>query len=123
MSINEKIKIELFEDFYTWLKDDGLKPRRSERLHRKKIYAALLNNDQMTLENFNDFLESRKIIQIKQLLGQTINLQDQLLTIDEVIIDEGNEEFKMKNINMNINIKCKYSELEDIENLIVKEIK
>ena len=67
MSIN--VKIELFEEFYTWLKQDGLKPKKSERLHRKTIFAALINNCKMTNENFNDFLENRKIQEVMKLKG------------------------------------------------------
>ena len=56
MNIDESQKIELFDKFYDWLKADGLKPFKSERLHRKKIFTSLINNHQMTLDNFNDFL-------------------------------------------------------------------
>ena len=37
--IDENQKIELFDKFYDWLKADGLKPKTSERLHRKKIFS------------------------------------------------------------------------------------
>ena len=53
--IDEKRKIELFDEFYEWLKNDGLKAIKSERLHKKKIFSSLLNNHQMTLDNFTDF--------------------------------------------------------------------
>ena len=56
-----EMKTELFNEFYRWLKDDGLVPRRSERLHKKKIFKNLLNDDEMTIENFNDFLDYKKI--------------------------------------------------------------
>lgn len=42
--IDEKRKIELFDEFYEWLKNDGLKAIKSERLHKKKIFSSLLNN-------------------------------------------------------------------------------
>ncbi len=67
MSINENQKIELSDKFYDWLKADGLKPKTSERLHRKKIFSSLLNNHQMTLDNFKDFIEDCKIQDIKGL--------------------------------------------------------
>ena len=51
MSINENQKIELFEDFYAWLKADGLKPKTSERLHRKKIFSSL----NTTFNQFDNF--------------------------------------------------------------------
>ena len=118
MSINENQKIELFENFYAWLKADGLKPRTSERLHKKKIFSSLLNNHQMTLDNFNDFIEDCKIQDIKNLQNQIINYQNQLVTIDEVIINKNLEEFTLKNLTLNINIKCKFLDFKPIKLLI-----
>ena len=46
--IDEKRKIELFDEFYEWLKNDGLTAIKSERLHRKKIFSSLFDNRQMT---------------------------------------------------------------------------
>ena len=40
--IAENQKIELFDEFYNWLVADGLKAKKSERLHRKKIFASLM---------------------------------------------------------------------------------
>ncbi|RXJ77874.1 hypothetical protein CRV03_02570 [Arcobacter sp. F155] len=54
-------KIELFDSFYAWLKEDGLKPYKSERLHRKAIFSNLINDEKLTLENFKDFLDYKKI--------------------------------------------------------------
>ena len=111
-------KIELFDKFYDWLKADGLKPKTSERLHRKKIFSSLLNNHQMTLDNFNDFIEDCKIQDIKNLQNQIINYQNQLFTIDEVIINKNLEEFTLKNLALNINIKCKFLDFKPIKLLI-----
>ncbi len=47
---------ERFDQFIEWLKLDGLKPRKSERLWRKTIFAKLLNNDKKTIENWEDFM-------------------------------------------------------------------
>ncbi len=118
MSINGNQKIELFDKFYEWLKADGLKPFKSERLHRKKIFSSLLNNHQMTLDNFNDFIEDCKIQDIKNLQNQIINYQNQLFTIDEVIINKNLEEFTLKNLALNINIKCKFLDFKPIKLLI-----
>ena len=118
MSINGNQKIELFDKFYEWLKADGLKPFKSERLHRKKIFSSLLNNHQMTLDNFNDFIEDCKIQDIKNLQNQIINYQNQLFTIDEVIITKNLEEFTLKNLTLNINIKCKFLDFKPIKLLI-----
>ncbi len=118
MSINGNQKIELFDKFYEWLKADGLKPFKSERLHRKKIFSSLLNNHQMTLDNFNDFIEDCKIQDIKNLQNQIINYQNQLFTIDEVIINKNLEEFTLKNLTLNINIKCKFLDFKPIKLLI-----
>ena len=118
MSIDGNQKIELFDKFYEWLKADGLKPFKSERLHRKKIFSSLLNNHQMTLDNFNDFIEDCKIQDIKNLQNQIINYQNQLFTIDEVIINKNLEEFTLKNLALNINIKCKFLDFKPIKLLI-----
>lgn len=116
--IDENQKIELFDKFYNWLKADGLKPKTSERLHKKKIFSSLLNNHQMTLDNFKDFLEDIKIQNIKNLQSQTINYQNQLFSIDEVIVNKNLEEFQLKNLALNINIKCKFNQLAQIQNLL-----
>ncbi len=121
MSIDGNQKIELFDKFYEWLKADGLKPFKSERLHRKKIFSSLLNNHQMTLDNFNDFIEDCKIQDIKNLQNQIINYQNQLFTIDEVIINKNLEEFTLKNLALNINIKCKFLDFKPIK-LLIKSI-
>ncbi|QKF66572.1 hypothetical protein AVENP_1017 [Arcobacter venerupis] len=113
-------KIELFDKFYDWLKADGLKPKTSERLHRKKIFSSLLNNNQMTLDNFNDFLLDIKIQEIKNLQNQMINYQNQLLAIDEVTFNKNLEEFTLKNLAFNINIKCKFNQLAQIQSLVHK---
>ena len=60
MLLNENLKITHFENFYKWLKNDGLLPKKSERLHKKKIFQSLLNDDEMTIDNFKDYLEDHK---------------------------------------------------------------
>ena len=119
MSIDENQKIELFDKFYDWLKADGLKPKTSERLHRKKIFSSLLNNHQMTLDNFKDFLEDIKIQDIKNLQNQTINYQNQFFVIDTVQINDKKKEFILKNIEQNVCIKCKFTQIKEVKNLIV----
>lgn len=47
---------EQFDQFIEWLKQDGLKPRKSERLWQKTIFARLLNSDKKTIENWEDFM-------------------------------------------------------------------
>jgi len=116
--IDENQKIELFDKFYDWLKADGLKPKTSERLHRKKIFTSLLNNNQMTLDNFNDFLNDIKIQNIKNLQSQTINYQNQLFNVDEVVVNKNLEEFTLKNLASNINIKCKFNQIQIIKKMI-----
>ncbi|RXK14571.1 hypothetical protein CP965_03750 [Halarcobacter mediterraneus] len=61
MKILYENKIELFDSFYAWLKEDGLKPYKSERLHKKAIFSNLINDEKLTLENFKDFIEYKKI--------------------------------------------------------------
>ena len=120
MCIDDNQKTELFDKFYDWLKADGLKPKTSERLHRKKIFSCLLNNNQMTLDNFSDFLQDIQIQDIKNLESQTINYQNQLFNIDEVQINKNVEEFTLKNLILNINIKCKFNQLTQIQSLVHK---
>lgn len=58
--ISDAIKIEKFEAFFQWLKEDGLVAKRSERLLKKRIFRNLLGNEEMTMENFEDFLEEEQ---------------------------------------------------------------
>jgi len=50
-----EIKKKVFDDFIKWLKLDGLRPRKSERIWKKTILRNLLNDDEMTLENYKDY--------------------------------------------------------------------
>ncbi len=117
--IEENQKIELFDEFFEWLKNDGLKAFKSERLYRKKIFSSLLNNHQMTLDNFNDFLEDKKIQDIKNLQNQTINYQNKFFVIDIIQINDKKKEFILKNIEQNVSIKCKFTQIKEVKNLIV----
>jgi hypothetical protein len=65
-----KEEVEDFEAFIKWLKKDGLKPKRSERLWRKKIFANLQNGHPKSLANYEDFLVSKKL---KSLIGEKVN--------------------------------------------------
>jgi hypothetical protein len=73
----------------------------------------------MTLDNFNDFLADVKRQEIKNLQNSIINYQNQLFIIDEVLIENSKEEFVLKNIDLNINLKCKFVQLEQIKNLVI----
>lgn len=119
MNIDENQKIELFNKFYNWLKDDGLQAKKSERLYRKKIFASLLANDQMTLDNFNDFLDDIKIQDIRNLENQIINYQNKFFLIDTVQINYEKKEFILKNIEQNVCIKCKFSQIKEVKDLIM----
>lgn len=52
-----EVSKEKLEAFFTWLKEDGIVPKKSERLWRKTITRKLLADDKMTQDNFDDFLE------------------------------------------------------------------
>lgn len=81
------------DSFYEWLKDDGLGPKKSERLWRKIILAKLLNADKMTWENFEDFrkdqaekerqrvLNAVPVFDPKVLIGKQLRLDDEPKTI------------------------------------------
>ena len=71
----EEVEIdrENLEQFYEWLKCDGLKPRKSERLWKKTILTNLLNDQKMTLDNFYDFLEYK---QEQKMIKKDIDVND-----------------------------------------------
>lgn len=76
-----KSEYEDFEDFIEWLKKDGLKPRISERLWRKKIFSNLLNGHKKSLINYEDFLLCQKL---NSLLGKSVVYKDIRSSIIEV---------------------------------------
>lgn len=59
-----EVSLEQFNQFIEWLKQDGLKPRKSERLWRKTIFARLLNRDKKTIENWKDFMNDQNTKQV-----------------------------------------------------------
>ncbi len=61
-----EVSKELFEEFILWLKQDGLIPKKSERLWKKTIFAHLLNGHKKTLDNWEDFMEDFNHKQINQ---------------------------------------------------------
>lgn len=93
-----EVSRELFDNFIMWLINDGLKPRKSERLWRKTIFARLLNNDKKTLSNWEDFMiyQSTKKVETSLLkdydenclIGLGVNAQGVHKTIDYVIKGE-----------------------------------
>lgn len=120
MGINENQKIELFDKFYDWLKADGLKAKKSERLHRKKIFASLLANDEMTLDNFADFLQDYKKEQILVLKGKIIEINGLPCFIQDIKLESKLDAFTLITDN-NIHLKCKTEDLTQIEKKILKE--
>lgn len=115
MSINEKQKVELFNKFYDWLKEDGLKPKRSERLHKKKIFTNLLTNDEITLENFKDFLKDEIKNEVRKLIGKNFIYKNKSLIISNTELKD-NEFFI---IAQDLKMKCTYEQLDEIKKLIV----
>ncbi len=132
--IAENQKVELFDEFYNWLVADGLKAKKSERLHRKKIFASLMANKEMTLDNFKDFLAYKKEDEKRAFIRRIENLEcEQIFYLDcyryisKIEIFEHLEEFKLttsyfENKEINHIITCKFSQLEEIEKLIKKEV-
>jgi hypothetical protein len=68
-----KQNYEDFDEFIAWLKKDGLKPLKSERIWKKKIFANLLNNHAKSIENYNDFLEDKKL---RSIIGKKTTYKD-----------------------------------------------
>ena len=130
--IAENQKVELFDEFYNWLVADGLKAKKSERLHRKKIFASLMANKEMTLDNFKDFLAYKKEDEKRAFIRRIENLEcEQIFYLDcyryisKIEIFEHLEEFKLttsyfENKEINHLISCKFSQLEEIKKLIKK---
>ena len=91
--ISDEIKIEKFEDFYQWLKEDGLVARRSERMLKKRIFRNLLGNEEMTMENFEDFWEeeqTKKRDSFEEFYGKKIRyLDDRVgILIEKIVLVE-----------------------------------
>ena len=132
--IAENQKIELFEQFYNWLKLDGLVAKKSERLHRKKIFASLMANREMTLDNFKDFLAFNKEDEKRVFLRRIENLESAQIFYDnyyryisKIEINQSLEEFKITASSFETGkeikhlIKCNFKQLEKIEKLIKKD--
>ncbi len=68
-----EVSKELFEEFISWLKQDGLMPKKSERLWKKTIFAHLLNGHKKTLENWKDFMDDFNLKQINQIPTMDFN--------------------------------------------------
>lgn len=103
----DELKNSKFESFYQFIKNDGLVPRKSERLHKKKIYSNLMNNHKMTLENFEDYLVWDKQESIRKMIGEIISykgLSGEVLDVSfkddyfKVHLDVGNIIIKMKDL-------------------------
>lgn len=130
--IAENQKVELFNEFYNWLVADGLKAKKSERLHRKKIFASLMANKEMTLDNFKDFLAYKEEDEKRAFIRRIENLEcEQIFYLDcyryisKIEIFEHLEEFKITtsyfdNKEINHIITCKFEQLQEIEKLIKK---
>ena len=112
--IDDKIqKIELFEKFYEWLKSDGLVPTKSERLHKKKIFASLLSDNKMTIENFNDFLIDYKKEEIRALVGKTLLINDNHCFIRDIEFLNAQNDFKL--ISEKVVLSCKATQIERLK--------
>ena len=131
--LSENQKVELFDEFYNWLVADGLKAKKSERLHRKKIFASLMANKEMTLDNFNDFLAYKKDDEKRAFIRRIENLEcEQIFYLDcyryisKIEIFEHLEEFKLRTSSfetgkeINHIVTCKFSQIEEIKKLIKK---
>lgn len=115
--IAENQKVKLFDEFYNWLVADGLKAKKSERLHRKKIFAALLANNQMTLDNFNDFLQDKKS-QFKIFENQIISFDGiNEFTVKKIEVELETESFRLFFTN-NTASRFNFKQFSKIKNLI-----
>ena len=102
-----------FDEFISWLKRDGLKPKTSERLWRKKIFSNLQNGHKKSLENYADFLLYKKL---NSLLGKNIIYKDINSSICEVVNSDLGYLLIMQN-RQTLSLK-----LESIDNFIANFI-
>ncbi len=115
MEYTNEFKNSKFESFYQFIKSDGLVPKKSERLHKKKIYSNLMNNQKMTLENFEDFLVWDKKELIRSIIGEVINYKGLNGQVIDVIFEE-DDYFKVHMQEGNIRIQIK--DFENFKKLI-----
>lgn len=119
MSVTLELKIKFFDEFYNWLKSDGLKPIKSERLHKKVIFANLNNGDSKTEENFSDFLQSKEN-QFKIFENQIISFDGvNKFTVKEVEVELEDESFKLIFTN-NTLTKCNFEQFEYLRSRIIE---
>jgi len=119
MEYTNEFKNSKFEFFYQFIKNDGLVPKKSERLHKKKIYSNLMNNQKMTLENFEDFLVWDQKESIRNIIGEVINYKG----LNGQVIDvsfENDDSFKVHMKEGNIRIQIK--DFENFKRLTIQNI-
>lgn len=112
-----KNKFDDFDEFILWLKDDGLKPKTSERLWKKKIFSNLLNNHKNTIDNYNDFLVAKKL---KSLIGCRVIYHN----INKVVFEiTSNNPYHILKMDDNSIIKIKNDLLDVFITNYVKDLK
>ncbi|MCG3695417.1 hypothetical protein [Aliarcobacter butzleri] len=117
--IAENQKIKLFDEFYNWLVADGLKAKKSERLHRKKIFASLLVDNKMTLDNFNDFLQDKEN-QFRIFENQIISFDGiNEFVVKKVEVELETESFRLIFTN-NTATKFNFKDIERIRDRIIQ---
>lgn len=96
-----------FDEFIAWLKNDGLKPFKSERIWKKKIFSNLMNNHAKTIENYSDFLKDKKT---KSLIGKRTSYKD----FNKVIcsIDVSHDFYRLTLEDRSV-LKVKISDLDE----------
>ncbi|MFA7570966.1 MAG: hypothetical protein WCY75_07000 [Sulfurimonadaceae bacterium] len=94
MSFTEN-QISDFDEFFHWLKTGGLRARRNEKNLRKKIFAALINNDIETNNSYRQFIKSKELNQ-----GELTNM-DYLKMMEKA--QEMKKEINWDELNKSIN--------------------
>jgi len=111
-----KNEYEDFDEFIEWLKKDGLKPKTSERLWRKKIFSNLQNGHKKSLANYDDFLLYKKL---NSLLGVDVVYKDISSSICEVVT--GNLDYLLIMQNRHT-LRIKLSDIDDFIKNYIKEV-
>lgn len=80
-----------FDCFINWLKKDGIRPNKSERLWRKTIFSGILNDESKSIENYKDFKASQQYVNeltLDFLLGKSLIIRGEEYVVNDFYDDK-----------------------------------